>query len=92
MALSPDSESPDAGRPADYRHDHPHESPGQWGWHGKWGGGARVAGAVVAAILLLMTTTTNYQFEYILVLWLLAAGVFGVLLIDRHRRRNSWRR
>lgn len=92
MTLSPESEAPDAGQPAGYRNNHPDESPGQWGWHGKWGGGARIAGADVAVILLLMTTTTNYQFEYHLVLWLSAAGLVGVLLIDRHRRRNRWRR
>lgn len=92
MALSPDSEDPGAGEPPGYRADHPDESPAQWGWHGQWGRGARIAGWVVAAILLLMSTATNYQFEYHLTLWTLAAGFFAVLLMDRRRRRNSWRK
>lgn len=38
-----------------------------------------------------MTTATNYQFEYHLVLWLLAAGLVAGLLRDHRRRRNQWR-
>lgn len=92
MALAPDSEPTGTGEPADYARGHPAEDPKQWGWHGEWGRGARIGGWVVAAILLLMTTATNYQFEYHLTLRLLAAGLIAVLVRDRIRRRNQWRR
>jgi hypothetical protein len=92
MALRPGSEAPGTGEPEDYAREHPDESPSQWGWHGEWGRAARVAGWVVAAILLLMTTSTNYQLEYHLTLWILAAMLVSTLLLDRHRRRHSWRK
>jgi hypothetical protein len=92
MVLRPGSEPRDAGEPPDYRHDHLIEDPRQWGWHGEWGNGARLAGMIVAVILLLMLTATNYQFEYHLTLILLAAAVITVLLIDRGRRRHRWPR
>jgi hypothetical protein len=92
MALRPGSEPRESGEPPDYQLDHPDEDPRQWGWHAEWGHGARIAGLVVTAILLLMLTATNYQFEYHLTLILLAVGFLTVLLLDRARRRNRWRR
>jgi hypothetical protein len=91
MPLSPDTEVPGAGETRDYARDHPGESPSEWGWHARWGRGSRIAGWVVAALLLLMTTTTNYQSEYHVVLWMMAAGLVGVQLLDHRRRRNRWR-
>lgn len=90
MALKPGSEAPDTGEPEEYARDHPDESPAQWGWHAEWGRGARIAGWVVAAVLLLMTTATHYQFEYHLTLWIVAALMVSMLLVDRDRRRNRW--
>jgi uncharacterized protein (DUF983 family) len=89
MVLKPGSEAPDSGEPEDYAHDHPDDSPAQWGWHAEWGGAARIAGWVVAGIVLLMTTATNYQFEYHLTLWITAALLVAILLLDRHRRRTG---
>ena len=92
MPLSPGSEPTGTGEPPDYARHHRDEDPKQWGWHGEWGGTARVGGWIVAVILVLMTTATNYQFEYHLMLWILAAALVSVLLRDRSRRRRQWRR
>lgn len=92
MVLAPDSEPRSSSEPDDYRFDHPEEDPRQWGWHGRWGRGSRAGGFVVAAILALMATSTNYQWEYLITLWLLAAGIVVILVIDRHRRKYHWRR
>lgn len=91
MALRPDSDPARNSAPEDYLSDHPEDDPRQWGWHGQWGRGARGGGWVVIAVLLLMTTATNYQFEYHLTLWLMAAALAVVLLLDRSRRKNRWR-
>lgn len=90
-ALKPGTEAPFVGEPEGYQCQHPDESPHQWGWHGQWGRAARIAGWAVAAILLLLSTSTNYQFEYHLTLWILAALLVATLLFDRRRRRTSWR-
>jgi hypothetical protein len=90
MVLKEGSEPARDGAPDDYLADHA-EDPRQWGWHAEWGDGSRVGGWVVVAILLLMTTATNYQLEYHITLWLAAALLAGVLLLDRRRRKNSWR-
>ena len=92
MVLRPGSEAPGAGEPEDYARDHRADSPELWGWHAEWGRGARIAGCFVIAILLLLTTATNYQFEYRITLWVLAALLVLALLVDRHRRRTSWRK
>ncbi len=92
MPLNPRSEPPGRGEPDDYARDHPEEDARQWGWHAEWGAGARVAGWIVAAILLLLATSTNYQFEYHLILYLLAGFAVLVLLRDRARRNHDWRR
>jgi hypothetical protein len=92
VALSPDSERREAGTPEDYAEHHPDEDARQWGWHGEWGGGARVAGWVIAAIVLLMATATNYQLEYHIALYLVAAIIVAIQILDRVRRRNSWRK
>lgn len=90
MALEPRSEKPGAGAPPDYLERHS-ERPGQWGWHGRWGRGGRLAGWIVAVIVLLMTTTTNYQSEYIVTLVVLAAVMVAVLIGRWVRRRHRWR-
>jgi hypothetical protein len=91
MPLTPGSEPTGTGEPPDYARDHPDEDPEQWGWHGEWGRAARAGGWIVAAIVVVMTTATNYQLEYHVALWILAAAIVTVLVRDRNRRRN-WRR
>jgi hypothetical protein len=92
VVLSPDSEELGAGTTTDYERDHPHDDPRQWGWHGQWGRGARISGWVVVGILLVMNTATNYQAEYHITLWLLAAGMAAALIVDRVRGRTAWRK
>ena len=92
MALEPHSQSREAAEPSDYEHDHPDEDPRQWGWHGEWGKSARGAGVVVGLILLVMLTSTNYQSEYRITLIIGAIIAIGIVILDRIRRKNSWRR
>lgn len=92
MALKPDSEQPDLSLPDEYKEDHPDEHPTDWGWHGEWGRGARIAGFVVMAILLLMITATHYNDQGTLFLSLFAGAIFLGLIWDYQRRKNSWRR
>ena len=69
-----------------------HEDPSVWGWHGEFGRGARAAGWVVAVILLLMITATHYNGQGTLFL-AIGAGILVVMLIwDRQRRKNAWRK
>ena len=92
MPLHPGSEQKDLTLPEDYREHHPKEHPEQWGWHAEWGGGARIGGWVVAAILLLMITATHYNDMGTLFLSIFAGVIIIMLLIDRHRRKNAWRK
>lgn len=91
MALNPHSEDPHAGVPEDYARDHPAERPSDWGWHGEWGGAARIAGWLVTIILLLMITTTHYNFSGAAWLIAIAAALVAALTWDTYRRKNSWR-
>ena len=91
MPLEPESEAKDLSVPDDYRLDHPHEDPKEWGWHGEWGRASRVGGWIVVVILLLMMTATHSNHEGTLFLGIFAALVFIALVRDILRRRNSWR-
>lgn len=91
MALNAHSEQPDLSLPADYHADHPDEHPEDWGWHGEWGRGARIAGWVVFAVLLVMITATHYNRSGTAWLIFFAAVLLVTLLWDRHRRKNAWR-
>jgi Protein of unknown function (DUF2631) len=92
VALNPHSEPPDLNVPGDYRVDHPHEHPSDWGWHGQWGRAGRVAGWIAAIMLVLMTTSTHYNESGTAWLLLSAAGIVVILLWDRHSRKNAWRK
>lgn len=90
MALKPDSEKPDLSSPEDYRRDHPDEHPSDWGWHGEWGRGGRIAGWVVVGLLLVMLTSTWYNFSGPAWLLLIAAAIVAGLEKD-YRRRSALR-
>jgi hypothetical protein len=92
VALNPHSEKPDLGSPPDYAAHHPQEHPEQWGWHGEWGRAARIGGFVVAIIILLMITATHYNDSGAVALVLVALGLIVMLIWDRHRRKNAWRK
>lgn len=91
MALEPHSEQPDLSSPPDYAAHHPDEHPTDWGWHGEWGRGARIAGWVVTVILLLMITTTHYNGAGTVALVSFASMLVIALLWDAQRRKNAWR-
>ncbi|SHG74706.1 Protein of unknown function [Jatrophihabitans endophyticus] len=91
MALKPGSEQPDLTLPDDYKHHPPDEHPEDWGWHGEWGRGARIGGWVSIVILLLMMTSTHYNLQGALFLGISAGILFVMLLVDRQRRKHSWR-
>jgi hypothetical protein len=91
VALGTDSEQPDISLPAEYREHHPQEHPSDWGWHGEWGGVARIAGWIVAAILLVLITCTHYNDSGTVWLIVVAGGIVAALLIDIQRRKRAWR-
>ncbi len=81
MALKSSIKTPGTSEPEDYARAHLKEGPSQLGLACGVGRGARIAGWVVAAILVLMTAATNYQFEYHLTLWVIAAVLVSLLLL-----------
>lgn len=68
-----------------------HEKPEDWGWHHEWGGLARGAGWVSAAVLLLLNIGNHTRHWEDVWLTGLAVLLILILLVDRHRRKNSWR-
>lgn len=92
MATKPGSEKTDLTVPDSATVGHPNESPEVWGWHGEWGGWTRVGGWVTAIIFLLMMTSTHYNRQGALFLGLGAGLIVVMLLIDRQRRKHSWRK
>jgi hypothetical protein len=70
---------------------HRHEQPEDWGWHGSWGKGARVAGWVSVIILCLVNVTTYYNTAQAPWLYGIAAILALILIRDRYRRKNAWR-
>jgi hypothetical protein len=69
----------------------PHERPEDWGWHAESGKVARGGGWVCVVILLLLNI--GNQTRHNENVWLIGIAVFMaiLLLVDRHRRKNSWR-
>lgn len=71
----------------------PVEEPShEWGWHGGFPRGTRIAGWVVAAIMFLMLIG-NHEGR-VEDLWLIGTGLalVGALIYDQIRRRTAWRR
>lgn len=68
------------------------DRPEDWGWHAETGKWARLAGWITAALLLVMNignqTRHNENF------WLcgIALLIVVILLVDRHHRKNAWRK
>ncbi|MCG8928436.1 DUF2631 domain-containing protein [Lentzea sp. DG1S-22] len=71
----------------------PHEEPSaEWGWHGTFPKGTRIAGWLSAIFCFLMLIGNHHgQTENI---WLVASGVsiIALLLWDAARRKKPWRR
>ncbi|SDO02491.1 DUF2631 domain-containing protein [Lentzea jiangxiensis] len=71
----------------------PHEEPSaEWGWHGTFPKGTRIAGWLSAIFCFLMLIGNHHgQTENI---WLVASGVsiIALLVWDAARRKKPWRR
>lgn len=71
----------------------PHEEPSaEWGWHGGFPLGTRIAGWVVAVIMFLMLIGNHTG--RVEDLWLIVIGlsIVGALIYDRIRARTAWRK
>jgi Protein of unknown function (DUF2631) len=71
----------------------PHDEPGlEWGWHGSFPNGMRIAGVVVAIILLLLLTGP-YQ-DKLQDFWMIpiSLGILALIVRGTIKRRNAWRR
>jgi hypothetical protein len=71
----------------------PHDEPSaEWGWHGSFPKGTRIAGWFVAfAMFIMLIGNHKGRTEDV---WLIGigAGLILLLVIDQIRRRTSWRR
>jgi hypothetical protein len=71
----------------------PHDEPSaEWGWHGSFPKGTRIAGWFTAFAMFIMLVGNHHgRTEDI---WLIGvgAGLIVLLVIDQIRRRTSWRR
>ncbi len=71
---------------------HRHERPEDWGWHGEFGKWARIVGWVAVVVLLLQNVTTYYNTAQAPWLYGIAALLVLLLVRDRYRRKNAWRK
>ncbi|ASO19336.1 hypothetical protein AHOG_08455 [Actinoalloteichus hoggarensis] len=70
----------------------PHEEPSaEWGWHGGFPVGTRVAGWVGALSVFAMLIGNHEGRTEDLWLIFLGAGMVATLIWDQVRRRTSWR-
>jgi lysylphosphatidylglycerol synthetase-like protein (DUF2156 family) len=71
----------------------PSEEPSaEWGWHGSFPNGLRIAGVVVAIVLLLLMIgpyQSRLQDWWIVAI---ALGILAFIVRGTIRRRNAWRR
>ncbi len=67
------------------------EPSAEWGWHGEWPRGRRIAGWAVAAIMFLLLIG-NHE-GHVETIWLvgIGLGMIGFLIWDQTRRRTPWR-
>ncbi|MEP6851203.1 MAG: hypothetical protein ABJA87_00825 [bacterium] len=69
-----------------------HERPEDWGWHADLGGWARFGGIFSLIVLGLGLTATKYNNAgTVAIVTCMVLIVIG-LLVDRQKRRTSWRR
>ena len=71
----------------------PHDEPSaEWGWHGSFPNGQRIAGVVVA-IVLLVTLIGPYQTR-LQDFWMIpiGLGLLGLIVYGTVKRRNDWRK
>ena len=68
------------------------EPSAEWGWHGSFPNGTRIAGVVVAIILvvLLLGPYQSHLQDFWLVL--IAIGIVAVIVRGTVKRRNAWRK
>ena len=71
----------------------PHDEPSaEWGWHGSFPNGTRIAGVVVAIILLVLLIGP-YQ-THLQDFWMITIALGLLVLVVRGtvKRRNDWRK
>jgi Protein of unknown function (DUF2631) len=71
----------------------PHDEPSaEWGWHGSFPNGLRIAGVVVAIIILVLTLGP-YQ-SRLQDFWMvpIALGLLVLIIRGTVKRRNDWRK
>jgi len=68
------------------------EPSAEWGWHGAFPNGIRIAGVVVA-ILLLLLLLGPYQVR-LQDFWMIpiALGILALIVRGSIKRRNAWRK
>jgi hypothetical protein len=68
------------------------EPSAEWGWHGSFPNGQRIAG-VVTAIVLLLLLLGPYQ-THLQDWWMIpiALGILGLIVWGSVKRRNDWRK
>jgi Protein of unknown function (DUF2631) len=68
------------------------EPSAEWGWHGSFPNGMRIAGVVVAIVLLLLLLGP-YQ-THLQDLWMIpiALGILALIVRGTVKRRNAWRK
>ena len=71
----------------------PHDEPSaEWGWHGSFPNGTRIAGVVVAIILLVLLLgpyQTRLQDFWMIPM---ALGLLALIVWGTVKRRNDWRK
>jgi hypothetical protein len=73
----------------------PRDQPSvEWGWHGGFPNGKRIAGVFSAIFLLLMLALNPHPMSFTEIIWLVAPAALIILGIaaDTVRRRHAWRR
>ena len=68
------------------------EPSAEWGWHGAFPNGLRIAGVVVAIVLLLLIIgpyQSRLQDWWIVVI---ALGILALIVRGTMKRRNAWRK
>ncbi|MCF6423170.1 DUF2631 domain-containing protein [Amycolatopsis tucumanensis] len=68
------------------------EPSAEWGWHGGFPKGARIAGWVTVVVLLAMIYNNHENNTENVWLVGIAAGIVIGLLLDIRKKRTAWRR